>query len=70
MATYTYKCNNDKCGIYDILFEVKQSMVEPASTTCPNCKSETLDKIITPSGGFRIGGKGVTKPTAHWGDMQ
>jgi len=69
LATYTYKCNNEKCDIHDIVFEVDQSMKEDTLTVCPDCKKTTLQKVITPSGGFRIGGAGVTKPTAHWGDM-
>ena len=68
MATYTYKCDNEKCEIHDILFEVEMSMKESNLTTCPECKKETLTKVISGGGGFRIGGLGVTKPTAHWGD--
>jgi len=68
MTTYTYKCTNEKCEIHDILLEVQQSMHDDPLTTCPDCKQETLTKVITGSGGFRIGGLGVHKPTAHWGD--
>ena len=68
MATYTYKCTNEECDIHDILFEVQQSMKDKPLTTCPDCKQETLKKLITGGGGFRIGGLGVHKPTAHWGD--
>lgn len=67
MPTYTYKCTNEKCEHYDHEFEVKQSMKDDKLTECPECKEETLQKVITPSGGFRIGGLGVHKPTAHWG---
>ncbi len=69
MATYTYKCTSETCDIHDILFEVEQSMKDQKLITCPDCHKETLQKIITSSGGFRIGGSGVNNPTAHWGDM-
>ena len=67
MATYTYRCNNEECEIHDIPFEVQQSMKDAKLTTCPDCEQETLQRLLTPSGGFRIGGMGVHKPTAHWG---
>ena len=67
MATFIYKCTNEKCDIYDIAFEVVHSMKDKI-TTCPDCNKETLSQIITGGGGFRIGGLGVHKPTAHWGD--
>ena len=68
MATYTYICENEKCDIHNIPFEVSMSMKEPNLTSCPDCKKETLKKIIDGGNGFRIGGLGVTNPTAHWGD--
>jgi len=67
MATYSYRCTNKKCDIHDIVFEVKQSMKDDTLVTCPDCKKETLKKVISSGGGFRIGGLGVYKPTAHWG---
>ena len=67
MATYTYKCENEECGIYDLNFEVKQSMKDDALVQCPDCKKDTLRRVIGETGGFRIGGMGVHKPTAHWG---
>jgi len=66
MATYTYKCSNEKCDVYNIPFEVYHSM-KIKIIECPDCKKETLAQIITGGGGFRIGGLGVNKPTAHWG---
>lgn len=68
MATYTYACTNKECEVHDLVWEVKQSMKDDALTTCPECGKETLKKIISSGGGFRIGGLGVQKPTAHWGD--
>ncbi len=68
MSTFTYNCGNEECDIHGIVFEVEMSMKESNLTTCPECKTESLQKVITPSGGFRIGGLGVHKPTAHWGD--
>ncbi len=69
IATYTYKCNNEECDIHNMTFEVVQSMKDASLVQCPDCHKKTLQKIMTPSGGFRIGGKGVNRPTAHWGDM-
>jgi len=67
VPTYTYRCTNEKCEIHDVLLEVKQSMKDDTLTTCPDCKQETLKKVIGSGGGFRIGGLGVHKPTTHWG---
>ena len=44
------------------------SMKEPNLTKCPECGDKSLQKIVDGGGGFRIGGIGVHKPTAHWGD--
>jgi len=63
MPTYTYECS--ECHHR---FEERQSMKDEALTECPECKKHELKKIIVPAGGFRIGGLGVHKPTAHWGD--
>jgi len=68
MATYSYKCTNEKCDIHDIVFDVEMSMKDPNLVQCPDCKEESLQKIITTGNGFRIGGLGVNHPTAHWGD--
>lgn len=66
MPTYTYKCN--ECNHQ---FEVKQKISDDRLTDCPKCEQQhSLQKILTPSGGFRIGGLGVHKPTTHWGDPQ
>ncbi len=43
-------------------------MKDDTLVECPDCHDKSLTKIIVPSGGFRIGGLGVHKPTAHWGD--
>ena len=73
MPTYTYICENEKCDLNTlaeepIVLEVVQSMKDDPITTCPDCKQETLKKVIlSAGGGFRIGGLGVHKPTAHWG---
>lgn len=61
MATYDYKCTN--CD--NELIDVKQSIHDDALTTCPKCDMDTLQRIISIAGGFRIGGSGVHKPTAH-----
>ncbi len=67
LATYQYKCTNKECEVHDLTWEVVQSMKDDALTTCPECGKETLTKVISSGGGFRIGGLGVHKPTAHWG---
>jgi hypothetical protein len=37
--------------------------------TCQLCGVKNqLKQLINNQGGFRIGGLGVHKPTAHWGD--
>jgi len=69
MPTYQYKCSNTKCDIHNIILEVKQKMTDKPLQACPDCSEPTLSKVITSSGGFRIGGLGVNKPTAHWGDL-
>ena len=61
MATYDYKCSN--CGTE--LLDVVQSIHDNPLTTCLNCNTESLQRIINNAGGFRIGGTGVHKPTAH-----
>ena len=67
MVTYSYKCTNEKCEVHNLTWEVRQSMQDDLLTTCPECGEESLSKVISGGGGFRIGGLGVNKPTAHWG---
>ncbi len=67
MLTYSYKCTNPECDIHNMMFEKKQKISDKPYTNCKTCEQETLIRVITPSGGFRIGGLGVNKPTAHWG---
>jgi len=69
MPTYQYKCSNKKCDIHNVILEVKQKMTEEPLHSCPDCSEPTLSKVISGSGGFRIGGLGVNHPTAHWGDL-
>lgn len=69
MATYTYKCENEECEVYDLAFDVEMSMTDDNLTQCPECAEQSLKKVIeSTGGGFRIGGAGVHKPTAHWGN--
>jgi putative FmdB family regulatory protein len=63
MPLYEYKCNN--CS--NIIEKIQKFDDEPL-TICPTCCKTTLNKVIS-STSFRIGGKGVANPTAHWGDM-
>ena len=66
MATYNFKCT--EC---DEKFEVVQSMKADHPTDCPDCVEKdikgTLKQVIGASGGFRIYGKGVHKPTSRMG---
>ncbi len=68
MPTYEYKCENEECEVHNLIFEVKQSMNDDKLKTCPECHKDTLQRVVSGGGGFRIGGKGVHKPTTHWGD--
>lgn len=61
MATYDYKCTD--CDNEQL--DVRQSIHDDALTTCEACGKETLRRIISSAGGFRIGGGGVMNPTAH-----
>lgn len=53
MPTYDYKCNN--CGYH---FEKFQSMKEDKLTICPQCKNETLVRLIGSGGGLIFKGSG------------
>lgn len=57
MATYTYKCNNKECENYDSNFDVTQSMRDDSLVNCSVCKNDTLQRVITPAGSFRIPGE-------------
>ena len=61
MATYDYKCT--QCDSEQL--DVKQSIHDDPLTICEACGDGTLQRIISAAGGFRIGGVGVHKPTAH-----
>lgn len=65
MPIYQYDCN--EC---DHTFDKIQKFSDEPLTQCPKCEFFTLTKVLGQSTSFRIGGKGVHKPTAHWGDMQ
>jgi len=60
VITYTYKCLD--C---DHVFEAQQRIVDDPLKECPECKKETLQKVIQTAGGFRIGGRGVHRPTSR-----
>ncbi len=42
-------------------------MADDTKTTCCVCHLDTLNRLIVESGGFRIDGIGVYKPTSRWG---
>lgn len=61
MITYTYKCS--EC---DHVFEAQQRIVDDKLTECPECNKQSLERIIvSTAGGFRIGGRGVHRPTSR-----
>lgn len=53
MPTYQYRCSS--CGNE---LEVFQKMTDNALTTCPKCEKETLERVISASGGFMLKGSG------------
>lgn len=53
MPTYDYKCSN--CGHE---FEIFQSMKDDKLTKCPECKKETLKRLIGSGGGLIFKGTG------------
>jgi putative FmdB family regulatory protein len=53
MPFYEYKCSN--CGFE---LEELQKMSDEPLTTCPNCKKETLQKLIGTGGGLIFKGSG------------
>jgi putative FmdB family regulatory protein len=57
MPIYEYKCN--QCGYR---FEKIQKISDDQEKVCPKC-SGNLKKLIS-SGGFRIKGGGIYKPTS------
>ena len=58
---YDYKCLNKECEKFDIVFEITQSIKEDKLKTCEHCKKNTLERLITLTGGFNIKGIGVYK---------
>ena len=62
MPTYVYKCPDCEHE-----FETVQSMKDKPLTKCPECKKKNLFKVLQPAGGFRIYGRGVTRPTSRMG---
>lgn len=63
MATYTYECQAENCGER---FEVKQSVHDEPLTKCEVCKEGEAKRIIVPGTSFRIGGRGVHRPTTRF----
>ncbi len=53
MPTYQYRCK--KCGCEQ---EVFQRMSDDALTTCPECKADEFERVISAEGGFLLKGKG------------
>ncbi|MBL6957138.1 MAG: zinc ribbon domain-containing protein [Chlorobium sp.] len=53
MPTYQYRCK--QCGHE---MEAFQKMSDDALTTCPECKTEELERVISAEGGFVLKGSG------------
>jgi putative FmdB family regulatory protein len=73
MPFYEYRCSN--CG-HEL--EALQKIAEPVLTTCPDCRQETLVKLVSAAGfqlkgsgwyatDFRNGSKPAPKPDAPSG---
>lgn len=58
MPIYEYKCKS--CG-HEL--EKIQKVSEAPLTLCPKCDKNELERLVS-SGGFRIRGAGVYKPTS------
>jgi len=58
MPTYQYRCSDTSCSHE---FEIRQSMTEDKLTECPDCKEESLIKIINSNGIFVLKGSGWFK---------
>ena len=58
MATYQYTCDNEECDLAknELCFEVTQRMTDDELKTCPECKMDTLRRVVGLGGGHRIGG--------------
>jgi putative FmdB family regulatory protein len=56
MPTYDYACK--ECGHE---FEAKQRMSEDALKQCPECKQDSLKKVIKSTSGFQLKGSGWFK---------
>lgn len=56
MPTYEYKCKKCEHG-----FEIVQKIKDDPLRQCPECKQESLQKIITSGGGFQLKGSGWYK---------
>lgn len=62
MITYVYRCSSCEHE-----FEEQQRITADPLVKCPKCKKNALERVVQSAGGFRIGGMGVTNPTAYPG---
>jgi len=56
MPTYQYRCS--KCGNE---LEIVQKISDASLTTCPQCKEESFERVISGEGGFVLKGSGFYK---------
>ena len=56
MPTYQYRCKN--CGNE---LEIVQKMSDDSLTLCPECETESFERVISASGGFVLKGSGFYK---------
>ena len=55
MPSYDYVCDNDNCKH---VFEQRQNMSDDSLKTCPECREDTLRRLIGKGGGVIFKGSG------------
>jgi putative FmdB family regulatory protein len=65
MSKYDYKCLNEKCKKFNIIFEVSQSIKEDKLKTCDYCKEDSLERLITGAQKFTLKGYDWYKNGTH-----
>lgn len=58
MPTYEYACENPDCRCE---MQVEQKMSDAKLACCPECKQETLKRLISGKGAFALNGTGWFK---------
>jgi len=58
MPTYDYLCENPECKC---TMTVEQKITDPKLVDCPECKQQTLKRLIGGTGAFTLSGTGWFK---------